>query len=255
MDRDIVDQGWAQRMRNHRRRARAASLPIALTLAAGLGQTAHADGAVRAGVPTCNGLAATIVGSPGTRVMGTEGDDVIVAASVLSVEAFGGDDTICVGDETGGGSSSYIYDGPGDDYIDASQSTQRIALFRLGDGDDTVIGSPFQDNLEVGHTNNSPDDGHDVIDTGLGDDRVGTGGTDGNNVVNDEINLGSDGGILRVFGTLGPDASLDGGGATGPGRHQLTFGASGTWTMDAAQGDSARRARPPHPSPASTTST
>jgi Ca2+-binding RTX toxin-like protein len=234
-------------MKNHRRRAFAASLPIALTLATGLGQAAHADGVARAEVPTCNGLPATIVGSPGTRVRGTEGDDVIVAASVLSVEALGGDDTICVGDETGGGSSSYIYDGPGDDFIDASRSTQRIGLFRLGDGDDTVIGSPFQDNFEVGRTGNSPDDGHDVINAGLGDDRVGTGGTEGNNVVNDEINLGSDGGILRVFGDLGPDASFSGGGADGPGRHQLTFGASGSWTVDALQGELLEEGSTPTP--------
>src|SRR4051794_2812071 len=61
---------------------------------------------------TCFGLPATITAPPGqARVVGTEGDDVIVVKDVESVDALGGDDAVCV---TGPAS---IYAGVGNDRV------------------------------------------------------------------------------------------------------------------------------------------
>lgn len=44
---------------------------------------------------TCNGQAATLVGTPGGVVTGTDGPDVIVTNGAARVEAGAGDDVIC----------------------------------------------------------------------------------------------------------------------------------------------------------------
>lgn len=51
---------------------------------------------------TCQGQAATIVGTPGGQITGTEGADVIVTNDAMRVDALGGDDMVCSTGENGG---------------------------------------------------------------------------------------------------------------------------------------------------------
>ena len=52
-------------------------------------------GAATAAAETCQGQAATIVGTPGGKIVGTEGADVIVTNGAARVDARGGDDLVC----------------------------------------------------------------------------------------------------------------------------------------------------------------
>ena len=54
---------------------------------------------------TCQGQAATIVGTPGSQITGTEGADVIVTNGATRVDALGGDDLVC---GTGGNGMSVV---------------------------------------------------------------------------------------------------------------------------------------------------
>ena len=51
--------------------------------------------AATAAAETCQGQAATIVGTPGGEIVGTEGADVIVTNGATRVDARGGDDLVC----------------------------------------------------------------------------------------------------------------------------------------------------------------
>lgn len=51
---------------------------------------------------TCQGQAATIVGTPEGQITGTEGADVIVTNGAVRVDALGGNDTVCSTGENGG---------------------------------------------------------------------------------------------------------------------------------------------------------
>ena len=98
--------------------------------------------------PTCNGLAATIIGTPGDDVIvGTNGNDVIVS--------FGGNDTI-----TSGNGEDVICAGYGDDVVDG------------GNGKDVIFGEQGDDSLAGGN-------GKDTLDGGAGiDDGDGGNGKD-----------------------------------------------------------------------------
>jgi Ca2+-binding RTX toxin-like protein len=130
---------------------RAAVLAVAIVLAHGAIQPA----ATRA-APSCEGRAATIVGTPGDDVInGTRRDDVIVAG--------GGDDRI-----DGGGGADLICGGPGADRIDGDLGADRL----VGSGGaDVLRGSAQPDRIEGGH-------GRDILSGGQADDRLdgGTGG-------------------------------------------------------------------------------
>jgi Ca2+-binding RTX toxin-like protein len=52
-------------------------------------------GAATAAAETCQGQAATIVGTPGGEIVGTEGADVIVTNGATRVDARSGDDLVC----------------------------------------------------------------------------------------------------------------------------------------------------------------
>lgn len=146
---------------------------------------------------TCNGQAATLVGTSARDVLnGTPGDDVIVALGGPDViHGRGGSDTICAGygadTVRGGVGADVIFGGPGVDLIFG------------GDGHDDIFGGPGNDRLQ----GNSGADvvsggpgrdvvmggrGIDVVSGGLGSDRV-TGG----------------GGLDQVDGGLGTDTCSD----------------------------------------------
>lgn len=69
---------------------------ISLTAVALLGAALLTPtGAATAAAETCQGQAATIVGTPGGEIVGTEGADVIVTNGATRVDARGGDDLVC----------------------------------------------------------------------------------------------------------------------------------------------------------------
>lgn len=138
-----------------------------LTTAALLGAGLLAPTQATAAGETCGGAPATIVGAPGTHVVGTEGADVIVSNGALSVEALGGDDRICVTFETGLPYSTAPVDaGPGNDLVDGTASGAGVPA-DLGSGVDTFVGSSFGDIVRVAY----PDPGApDVVQGGAGID-------------------------------------------------------------------------------------
>lgn len=100
--------------------------------------------------PTCGGAPATIVGEPGSRVVGTEGPDVIVSDGAMSVDALGGDDVICVNGETGFPPASPVLvdAGPGDDAVDGTYSSNAV-FATLGTGTDGFFGGREDDRVTV----------------------------------------------------------------------------------------------------------
>ncbi|HVX54224.1 InlB B-repeat-containing protein [Nocardioides sp.] len=132
--------------------------------------------------PTCHGLPATIVGSPGDDdLVGTPGDDVIVAlGGDDTIRGLGGDDTICAGagDDrihggggadllAGGSGHDRLWGGAGDDVLHggASYGPAHARRAVLGDvlhggkgadtlygdlGADRLIGGPGRDRLHGG---------------------------------------------------------------------------------------------------------
>ena len=115
---------------------------------------------------TCDGKAATIVGTPGDdSLVGTSGVDVIVG--------LGGDDTI-----TGGGGNDTICGNAGNDRIQGGGGNDTVDG---GDGNDIIIGAAGDDSL----TGGSDDDtltgsgGDDTLAGNDGDDTLaGNGGDD-----------------------------------------------------------------------------
>ena len=101
---------------------------ISLTAVALLGAALLAPvGTAAAAGETCQGQAATIVGTPGGQITGTEGADVIVTNDAIRVDALGGDDLVCATGER----SSY----------DSATGTSTFVPAILGAGADTFIPS------------------------------------------------------------------------------------------------------------------
>lgn len=102
------------------------------------------------GVPTCRGVSATVVGTPGDDVLiGTSGSDVVVA--------FGGNDTI----STGAG-RDLICAGAGNDRVVGGSAADRIFS---GSGRDHLLGRGGPDVIKAGA-------GNDVLKGGRGNDRL-----------------------------------------------------------------------------------
>jgi len=102
-------------------------------------------------------------------VIGTEGDDIILAMGpdVLEVHGGGGNDTICV--MTPGAT---IFGGPGRDYIYSANSSlgsellgPEISTIWGGEGDDVIVGGSAMDNI-------SGDEGNDILRGGRGYDYI-----------------------------------------------------------------------------------
>jgi hypothetical protein len=151
--------------------------------------------------PLCQGKEATIVAGEGQQsVVGTEGPDVIVTVSTTDIEALGGDDTICMA----GGNGSM---GPGDDSVLNTSGDYTSVI--LGPGDDRFTGGPGAEVVDwASYGGNSP--GADMITTGGGDDRVGSGlGSEPNHDIAD-LGPGSD--SITVEAYAGSDVRVVGGG-------------------------------------------
>ncbi len=124
---------------------------------------------------TCNGLVATIVGTPGAdRLIGTPGPDVIVGRGGPDViRGRGGADVICAGggadDVAGGGGADFISLGRGNDTASGGPGADHI---RGGAGSDTLSGGKGVDTI-VGQR------GNDVLrGNGAWDNCNGGGGSD-----------------------------------------------------------------------------
>lgn len=147
----------------------------------------------RTTLPSCRGVPATLVGTPGDdQLRGTEGPDVIFAGRGNdTIEGLGGDDLIC-----SGFGDDVVFAGPGDDTVFSGPGNDRV---RAGDGADVVNGGHGHDDIEG---NKGPDEirgftGRDYVKGGLGNDDVFGGAG------NDRL-VGGDGND-RVFGGNGVD--------------------------------------------------
>jgi hypothetical protein len=137
-------------------RATAPAQALANTSAAG-SFTAQITGADRAGnrttvlcpyrvaIPTCSGLAPTIVGNGANNVInGTSGRDVIVGlGGADTIYGKGGDDVIC-----GGDGPDVIDGGDGHDWIDGEASNDDLSG---GNGNDVLGGGAGNDSLRGGN--------------------------------------------------------------------------------------------------------
>lgn len=140
-----------------------------------------------AGVPQCNGLAATIVATSGTPTIGTAGDDVVVGtAGDDIIRGRGGNDVICGrgGDDiinggsghdiifgesgndiiSGNTGNDHIYGGSGSDQIRGGRGTDRV---RGGSGQDEIFGGRGNDRIHGGA-------GFDAVYGGRGRDKCFT---------------------------------------------------------------------------------
>jgi Ca2+-binding RTX toxin-like protein len=139
--------------------------------------------------PTCRGVPATIVGTPGDDdIAGTPGDDVIVGdRGNDSIRGQGGDDLICGGrtrskDTEGDVVFQGLDGGPGDDTIIGGSGVDEIFG---GTGSDLLVGRPGNDFI-------SGSDNKDRVRGGPGAD-----------------NLSGDGGDDDVYGGSGADFMSD----------------------------------------------
>lgn len=180
---------------------------VFLAVSAAGSTTAHSSRA-----DTCFGLAPTVTGAPGARVvLGTEGDDVVIAADVEQVETFAGNDAICVA------GSSRIDAGSGDDRV-LSTAVTGGNLVVLGSGSDLFEGSSGDDEVwaeAVEDGRSSPGEefaNADTVRTDGGADLVHSGVWVHPN--EDEIDLGSgpdtvhfsaNSGLARLTGGTGRD--------------------------------------------------
>jgi Ca2+-binding RTX toxin-like protein len=150
---------------------------------------------------TCDGLAATVVGAPGTEVVGTAGNDVIVS------------------------NGSYrVVDGSGDDIVCTSVSKAEV---ELGGGRDTFLGGPDKDRVR------DLDGQSDLISTGGGDDSVAI-GCQVCAPATDEIDLGEGQDEFSFGGTFSPALRVTG--ASGMDTLGLLVDGAGSWLLDVAAG-------------------
>ncbi|MDO9495094.1 MAG: hypothetical protein Q7J48_05280 [Nocardioides sp.] len=183
----------------------------------------------------CRGMPATIVGGPdlpSAELKGTEGDDVIVSNGSLTVEGFGGNDTICVtGDRSTG-----TWAGAGNDVVDASAlPASAMSEVVLGGGDDTYLGHSGTDRVttDLGSYSAAVGRGSDTVRTGDGRDFVDT-GMEGL-PDEDTIDVGAGDDFVRMRGTSTGSISITG--ASGRDKVQWPWsGGPRQWTFDNRQG-------------------
>lgn len=115
---------------------RSTTILLTSLLAAAMLQPTAADAAGE----TCQGLPATLVGTPGGRLVGTEGPDVLVTNGATVVDALGGDDVVCATGDPGARMLTWLGAGA-DSYLGTSESEQEVRTSFFTDpdvADDTV---------------------------------------------------------------------------------------------------------------------
>ncbi|MBS2940315.1 hypothetical protein KDN32_21475 [Nocardioides sp. J2M5] len=209
-------------------------------LATGLG-VAPASPAGAAG-ETCQGRAATIVGQPLQRVVGTEGPDVVVTNGAIGVDTLGGDDLVCVTDAIAPGMVT-LRTGAGNDVVDASASGSWVDA-ELGAGSDHYTASAGHDTVLTGsregsrHVDTEPDTV--VATTGGNASQTGDEWTTGmSGVPNaDVLQLAGVGHTVRWSGvqTAGSQVVMGTGATLQPslGDGDIAIDAAGSWTEDGA---------------------
>lgn len=185
---------------------------------------------------TCRGVPATVVGTPGAKVTGTEGPDVIVSGGAVEVRALGGDDLVCttasappVPASLGPGVT--VFGGAGDDVVDRSGDTGPDASGNVYPeaGRDTVVGSPSADFVL------SQDGEVDTVSLGAGDDTWNGQQFEREAAAEpDVVDLGPGDDAAQVGSAYSPDGSLTG----GDGVDSLYFmlPRRGSFTVDAGAG-------------------
>jgi Ca2+-binding RTX toxin-like protein len=150
-------------------------------MVAGVLMPAAYDAAVAAD-PMCQGRPATMVGSPGGRLTGTDGPDVIVSNGARVVDAGDGDDRICLTGPRPGRAAVRVLAHGGDDRVRVDLDRRATTITKLGSGDDTFLGGPGADQLigellgvDVIRTAGGPDLLR-AFDSGPMDDRIALGG-------------------------------------------------------------------------------
>ncbi len=192
-----------------------------------------AQPAAQGAVETCQGVPATIVGSPGTeRLVGTEGADVIVSSGSAQVAGLGGDDIICITSATGTKELVVVFAGAGNDQVanlrDGSTTQTRVGL---GPGDDTYTGSNGEDFVRELGNEDVEGAGTDHIRTGVGNDSVTTGQFGQPNT--DTVDLGDGDDDLVVRSNDNRAATLDGGNGSDQLSKAYTYPRPvGSWRFD-----------------------
>ena len=155
-----------------------------------------------AATPTCDGRAATIVGTPNATVSGTGAADVIVSNGAKVVAGGNGSDRICM---TGTPSSATISvdAGYGHDRVFIRTAVRRNVSADLGHGSDVYVGGPGRDVVHAapawfGEGAEPKDAGLDRIATGAGSDLVTVGQAD--LPTRDIVRLGQHSDHLTVIG-------------------------------------------------------
>jgi Ca2+-binding RTX toxin-like protein len=121
---------------------RVRKIRIALVAVLGLGGFVPSAGSATAAAPSCGGLVATVVGTPGSDYLwGTSGPDVIAALGADDVvKGRGGDDVICGGPGmdvlNGQGGDDRVLGGHDRDVIESLRGSDEL---RGGPGDDDLI--------------------------------------------------------------------------------------------------------------------
>lgn len=193
-------------------------------LVAGLGVAS----AAQAKVETCRGIDATLVGTPGLPLNGTEDRDVMVSNGASTVGGYGGDDLVCV---TGG--TAYVDTAVGSDTVDAGGSGGAAVRVFLGQGPDRFFGGTGQDTVTTSGTVSTRDDDDDVVLTYGGNDAVLSGSPGQPN--GDTVDLGDGDDTISFLGT---EALRGGAVAGGTGNDLVAFDLSGTgdWLLDNTRG-------------------
>lgn len=213
-------------------RLRCAAAAVAALVVGALAGPSGATEVVDDHAATCNGRTPTMTGSPGTTVLGTADDDVIITNGASRVDSGAGNDAICV---TGKG-TVVVNAGPGDDSVDARGHKARTFV-SLGFGDDSFVGGEGADRVwSQEASNQTSTDDHDVILTNEGDDYVISGSSAASD--NDLVQLGPGNDTLVTYGSVS-GANLSGG--LGLNTYQPLPGSdlSGEWTFDNVEGEAA----------------
>jgi Ca2+-binding RTX toxin-like protein len=185
-----------------------------------LGMVTLPQGPAAVGAPAnCQGQPATIT-SDGGAVTGTEGDDVISTTGVVTINALGGADRICIERGTANAGAG------GDSVLSTATSCCTSLTVDLGPGDDTYNGTLGAVVI------NGDASGTDTITAGIGNDSVVSGAEGEPNLDVIDLGLGND--VLSARLPAGSDVDADGGGGYD---HVSVFGTevqSGDWEVHLA---------------------